>query len=222
MMDTERHTDQEYMTETNEAKKTEVSAAEQAEKPAEQPEQMAEQPEQPVPETQKKVRRAEKRLSYFQRFVIQVLIFVLIMYVMFAHIVGLMTMPNGDMYPRIDGGDLLLFYRLDKEPKSQDIIAFIKNDTQYVGRVVAAGGDTIEITDEGSVLVNGNSLIESNIFYETYRLEGYTKYPLELKENECFVLADSRRGAEDSRYFGPVKEESILGTVITVMRRNNL
>lgn len=175
-----------------------------------------------TPGSVKKVRRAERRLSDFQSLIIRILIFVFILYIVFGHIVGLMMMPNGDMYPRIDSGDLLLFYRLDKDPKAQDIIAFTMNNTRYVARVVAVEGDTVEITEEGSVLINGNSVIESNIFYETYPLEGFTTYPVTLGEDECFVLADSRRGAEDSRYFGPVKYSDIIGTVITVMRRNNL
>ncbi|MBQ6207780.1 MAG: S26 family signal peptidase, partial [Oscillospiraceae bacterium] len=35
-------------------------------------------------------------------------------------------------------------------------------------------------------------------------------------------LADSRNGGSDSRYFGPVRRDEILGTVITILRRNNL
>jgi signal peptidase I len=130
-------------------------------------------------------------------------------------------MPNADMYPRIDSGDFLLVYRLDRNPKAQDIMMFEKNGTRYVGRVIAVGGDTVEITD-GAVKVNGYNMVETNIFYETYPLEGFTSYPLTLANDECFILADQRKGTEDSRFFGPVKYREIEGTVISVMRRNNL
>ena len=175
-----------------------------------------------VKETGVKRRKTRRRLSEAQRLAVQLFGFILIIYILFAGIVGIMTMPNGDMYPRIDGGDILLYYRLDKEPKAQDIITFKMNDTRYVARVVAIAGDTVEITNEGAVMVNGNNMIESNIFYETYPLEGYTKYPITLGANECFVLADSRRGAEDSRYFGPVKNDEIKGKVITAIRRSDI
>ena len=82
--------------------------------------------------------------------------------------------------------------------------------------------DTVEITDEGQVLVNGNALIETNIFYPTTVYLGFTEYPVTLGPGECFVLADQRDGGADSRFFGPVKESEILGTVFTIMRRNNL
>lgn len=170
-------------------------------------------------ETKKKAR---KGMSDFQWFAMQVLIFVIVLYVLFAHIIGITTMPNADMYPRIDSGDFLMYYRLDKDPKAQDIVVFEKNDTRYVGRVIAVQGDTIEIKKDGSVIINGFSMTETNIFYETFPLEGFTTYPLTLQAGQCFIMEDQRQGTEDSRYFGPVNYNELDGTVITVMRRTNL
>ena len=170
----------------------------------------------------KKEKKAKRKMSDFQYFALQTLIIVIILYVLFARMVGIKSMPNTDMSPRIDSGDFLLFYRLDRAPKAQDIMVFEKNGTRYVGRVVAVGGDTVEITKEGAVKINGYSMVETNIFYETYPLEGFTKYPLTLASDECFILADQRKGTEDSRFFGPVKRSEIEGTVISVMRRTNL
>ena len=171
---------------------------------------------------EKAKKRVKKRMSDFQYFCMQMLLLVLIIYVLFGHIVGITSMPNADMYPRIDAGDFLLLYRLDRDPKAQDIIVFEKNGTRYVSRVLAVGGDTVEITKEGAVKINGYTMVETNIFYETYPLEGFTEYPLTLAPGECFVLADQRKGTEDSRFFGPVNRHEIEGTVISVMRRSNL
>jgi len=173
-----------------------------------------------MPKRSKKTKK--KGQDPFLSFITQTLLCVLILYVLFAHVVGVMSMPNADMYPRIDSGDFLLYYRLDKSPKAQDIMVFEKNDTTYVGRVIAVGGDTIEITKDGAVLVNGYTMDETNIFYETYPLEGFTEYPCSLAEGECFIMADQRKGTEDSRFFGPVTHDDLKGTVISVMRRNNL
>ena len=71
-------------------------------------------------------------------------------------------------------------------------------------------------------IINGNQVVEPNIFYNTPKYEGYVEFPLTLGEGECFVLADSRRGGTDSRFFGPVNRDEIVGTVITILRRNNL
>ena len=161
-------------------------------------------------------------MSYIQRALFRALITIALLFGIFEWVLGMMTVPNNDMYPRIDAGDLILYYRLDKEVKAQDIVVLKKNGTTYVGRVAAVGGDTVEITESQALIINGSAMVESNIFYPTPAYEGFVEYPLVLGEGECFVLSDSRTGGEDSRYYGPVKKEEILGTVITVIRRNNL
>ena len=88
--------------------------------------------------------------------------------------------------------------------------------------MVAGPGDTVEISEGERLVVNGNAMIESNIFYSTPEYEGFVAYPVKLGEGQYFVLADFRTGGADSRFFGPVNEDEILGTVITIARRNNL
>lgn len=178
--------------------------------------------------TRRTLQRSERSVKEYQYFLIRLAVLVLLIWVLFFKIVGLTTMPSGDMYPRLDLGDLLLYYRLDTDVRAQDIVVFEKTtpDTKqtgtYVARVVAVEGDTVEVTDEGTLKINGNTMIESNIFYRTMRYEGYTEYPLTLGEGQCFVLVDHRDGGADSRYFGPVEKSELLGTVITVVRRNAL
>ncbi len=199
-----------------------------AEEAPQQPQEEQKQPTEAEKLT-KKIKRREKGVKQYQFFILRALILILIVWLLFFVFIGLARMPSGDMYPRIDAGDMLLFYRLDKSPKAQDVIIFRKASAQfpeaptYVARVIAVGGDTVEVTDYG-VVVNGNSLVESNIFYRTAKYEGddLPEYPITLEPGQCFVLVDYRNGGTDSRYFGPVDQSEILGTVITVMRRNNI
>ena len=178
--------------------------------------------------TARKLRRAERSVKDYQFFILRAAIFLVAVWLLLFVFVGVVRMPSGDMYPRLDGGDLLLFYRLDKDVQAQDIIVIEKTAPElegkqlYVCRVVAVAGDTVDITDSNTLVINGNAVIESNIFYTTAPYEGYTEFPLTLKDGECFVLADHRVGGSDSRYFGPVTKDEIDGTVITVVRRNNL
>lgn len=213
-----------------------------------------------------KRKRRKRRIRELRALVIKTALLLVVIYVLFFKIVGVTVMPNGDMYPRIDSGDLILYYRLDKDVRAQDIIVLkqdgdalrqmmneregnapnmairlpdqkggllrglaetlglvlAENEEIYVCRVVAAEGDTVEITDTGSLLVNGNSMFERNIFYPTTAYTGFVEYPLRLGKDQCFVMADKRNGGADSRFFGAVDKEQIMGTVITIVRRNSL
>lgn len=217
-----------------------------------------------------KRKRRKRRIRELRALAIKTALLLVVVYVLLFKIVGVTVMPNGDMYPRIDHGDLVLYYRLDTDVKVQDIIVLTQNldylrqlmnerqgtgpdfslarlpknqrglsalfnsigvslgivlpdnEENYVCRVVAVEGDTVEITDEGDLIVNGNRMIESNIFYPGTVYTGFIEYPLTLGKGQCFVMADRRNGGADSRFFGPVEKEQILGTVITIVRRNNL
>lgn len=201
-----------------------------ANKTAEELEQEALESEEQTQKLVKKVNKSEKSVKHYQWFLLRLLIFLLVVWILFFQVIGLTRMPSGDMYPRLDAGDMILYYRLDKDVKAQDIIVFEKttpdtpNDkTLFISRVVAVEGDTVEINENGRLVVNGNVMIEANIFYSTPQYEGHTDdYPLVLGEGECFVLGDHRGDSADSRYFGPVNKSEITGTVITILRRNNL
>ena len=173
-------------------------------------------------------KRRRRRMRALRSFLFRTAALALVIYVLFFHIVGITMMPNRDMYPRLDAGDLLLYYRLERNPKAQDIVVIEKaaeageETERFVCRVVAAPGDTVEVSAEKGLSVNGSTQIENGVFYPTEEYEGRIEYPVKLGDGEYFVMADRRNGGMDSRYFGPVKQEEILGVVITMLRRNNL
>lgn len=176
----------------------------------------------------RRIRRSESAVKSYQYFLLRLAVFIIVLWVLLFQVVGVIICPGADMHPRIDAGDMVLYYRLDKDVRAQDVIVLQKTIKDLaepqvlVLRVVAVAGDTVEITDGERLMINGNTMIEPDIFYPTPRYEGFVEYPLKLEEGQCFVLADSRNGGMDSRYFGPVSTDEILGTVITIARRNNL
>lgn len=161
-------------------------------------------------------------MNPIQILLLNFLIVITVIWLLFGNIVGLINAPNSDMSPNIKAKDLLLYYRLDKNYKAQDVVVLEKNNTTYIGRVVAAGGDTVEISDSEKLIINGNMVSEPDIYANTPRFEGFVDYPLKLGENEYFVLADARNGAEDSRYYGKVSADEICGEVVAVIRRNSI
>lgn len=157
-----------------------------------------------------------------RNFLVRLFLLITVIGILFGVVFGLTPMANADMQPAVCAGDLMLYYRLDKNLKSDDVVVFQKEDIQYTGRIVAVPGDVVEITDESELMVNKNTVMEDNIFYTTPAYDSEVEYPLALKENQYFILCDNREGAKDSRSFGVVDTSEIKGKVITIVRRSGI
>ena len=161
-------------------------------------------------------------LEDIKSFFSKLIMMVLLLWILFGVLFGITPMQNNDMSPSISAGDLLLYYRLNDILRTDDVVVVEKNGKQYIGRIVARGGDSVEITEDSRLRINGSTVSENDIFYSTPRYGDSVSYPLELSEDEFFILCDYREGARDSRYFGAVNEKEIKGKVITILRRSNL
>ena len=175
-------------------------------------------PEEVIRRKRRRCADAEDIVSFFTRLAAMAVLLVLL----FGFVFGVTPMADDDMSPRISAGDLLLYYRLADDYVSGDVMVFQKDGEQYVGRVVARGGDTVEVTEEATLVVNGSTVLETDIYYSTPRYENGPDYPVTMAEGEYFILCDYREGARDSRYFGPVSRDEVKGKVITVIRRSGL
>ena len=157
-----------------------------------------------------------------RNFLVRLFLLITVIGILFEVVFGLTPMANADMQPAVCAGDLMLYYRLDKNLKSDDVVVFQKEDIQYTGRIVAVPGDVVEITDESDLMVNKSTVMEDNIFYTTPAYDSEVEYPLALKEDQYFILCDNREGAKDSRSFGVVDTSEIKGKVITIVRRSGI
>ena len=165
----------------------------------------------------KRIQKKEIRI-----FLTRLLVLTATCWLLFGVIFGITPMKNNDMFPKISAGDVLFYYRLEHNLVSGDVVVFEKEGVQYTGRIVAKGGESVLITKDEELEVNGSIVIENDIFYDTPQYESEVNYPVKLKSDEYFVLEDQREGAKDSRTFGAVKKDEIKGKVITALRRSNL
>jgi len=125
------------------------------------------------------------------------------------------------MNPMVQDGDLIVYYRLNKAYKAGDLLLLRFQNQIQVRRVIAAAGDTVDITENG-LWINGALQQERNIHRQTQRYTEGIDFPVTLREGEVFVLGDAREDVTDSRIYGPVRVQDTLGKAITILRRRNL
>lgn len=140
---------------------------------------------------------------------------------LFTFVFGIGAVSGEGMYPRLRDGDLVIYYRLVNNWNIGDVIAFTADGQQQYGRIVARGGDTVDMTEDGQLAING-SVQQEEVFFATLKEGRETELPITLEEGEVFILGDNRTGAVDSRDFGPVAAGEIDGKVITLLRRRGL
>ena len=141
--------------------------------------------------------------------------------VLFLFVFGIARSSDMSMSPAVKDGDLVLYYRLDKDYCQNDVVVLKRDGKTEIRRVAAVAGDTVDISEEGLV-INGALQQESGICEETLRYEEGISFPVTLKEGEIFLLGDAREHSTDSRIYGPVKVSDTEGTVITIVRRRGI
>lgn len=134
---------------------------------------------------------------------------------------GISIVGGEGMYPRLRDGDLALYYRLENERNIGDIVVYLADGQLRYGRIVAMGGDIVDMDDEDELLVNG-SVQQEEIFFPTSKDGRAAALPVTLGEGEVFVLGDNREYAKDSRDFGPIPNTQIKGKVISILRSRGI
>ncbi|MFH0853978.1 MAG: signal peptidase I [bacterium] len=127
---------------------------------------------------------------------------------------------GASMEPNFHDKDYLIINELKyrfNEPERGDIIIF-KNPRNtkefFIKRIIGLPNEKIKIYD-GKIFLYNEEHIDGVLIEELYIPEEYTKGNeiLELRQNEFFVLGDNRNHSLDSRTFGPITKDSIIGKV---------
>ena len=135
--------------------------------------------------------------------------------------VGQRTEVEGaSMENTLHNGDNLIVDKLSyrfHDPERFDIIVFpfqFQDNTYYIKRIIGLPGETVQIMDDGSIYINGEKL-EENYGMEVIKPEtiGRAAEPIELGDDEYFVMGDNRNNSSDSRtdMVGNITRENIIG-----------
>lgn len=125
--------------------------------------------------------------------------------------------PSGNMMPTLTTGDYILVRMVPFQPKRGDVVVFEPPDTyhgnneQLVDRIVAVGGDEIEIK-QGALWLNGARQDEPYILEPAH--DDFGKFC--VPDGQLFMMGDNRNDSFDSRYWRAVPLDHLKGRVMSI------
>ncbi len=129
------------------------------------------------------------------------------------------AIPSPSMENTLLEGDRVLVNRLVYHfhpPRRGDVIVFHPpgnpGSDPFIKRVVAVAGDTVAVHD-GQLYLNG--VAQDEPYVKDYPIQG--DYPeTEIQDGYVWAMGDNRNNSGDSRVFGPVPLDSIMGEAFAI------
>ena len=122
---------------------------------------------------------------------------------MFLTFFQLVKIEGESMYPTLCDKERIVVLKNYHSIQKNDIIVFSTDDGYAVKRVIATPHETVALL-EHSVFING-------IKISPYTYDGDMDVIFELKEDQYFVIGDNYQASYDSRDYGPICAEQIVG-----------
>ncbi len=154
-------------------------------------------------------------------------------------VVQAFKIPSGSMKPTLEIGDHILVNKFSYgvklpylrstiiplgQPQRGDIAVFIYPEDKtkdFIKRVIAVGGDTVEVRSK-KVFINGQAVDDphgvhvEDIIYPRSIQRRDNMGPVKVPEGAIFVMGDNRDQSYDSRFWGFVKLEDVIGKAFII------
>jgi signal peptidase I len=153
-------------------------------------------------------------------------------------IVQAFDIPSGSMEPTLLPGDYILVNKFIygmripymnkrllsyKEPKLGDVIVFIyPNDPSkdFIKRVIGVEGETVQIIS-GKIYINNKLIPDLWGYFNKNEPPGFISTvenfgPIAVPKGSLFVMGDNRNNSEDSRFWGVLPLDNVLGKAFVI------
>jgi signal peptidase I len=147
------------------------------------------------------------------REVVETVVLALLIFLLIRVVLQNFRIEGYSMEPNLHQGQYLIVnkavYKWLHPPQRGDIVVFEyprAPDRDFIKRVIGLPGETVEVRG-GSVYIDGIPLDEP---YLPQRTNGSVA-PRNLGDNEFFVLGDNRDNSSDSRSWGPLPQDNVIG-----------
>lgn len=162
-----------------------------------------------------------KKIFYFFVDAIQtILVIASVLMVLYAFVIQPDQVDGLSMYPTFHNKDFLLSNLLDiryGKYTRGDVVVFHappEPDKLYIKRIIGLSGDRIKVQD-GAVYLNGEKLDESSYLKPTVKTYGgaflQDGVEITVPDGYLFVMGDNRPGSSDSREWGFVSTDKLIG-----------
>ncbi len=177
-----------------------------------------------------------KKKSVLRDWIESIIIAFILAMVIRTFIVQAFKIPTGSMRMTLIEGDLILVNKFIygakvpftkirvpqvRQPKRGDVIVFIYPEDRkknFIKRLVGLPGETVEIKG-GSIYINDKPATEpifNQIYYYNKGEIGFEGNKITVPENSYFVLGDNSASSKDSRYWGFVPRDDLVGQAMVV------
>jgi signal peptidase I len=176
---------------------------------------------------------APRKARWLRELVIVVVVAVGLAVLLRTFVVQTFSIPSGSMEPTLNIGDRIVVDKLSYDLHGVgrgDIVVFARPPAEdcagapvsdLVKRVVGLPGETISLSGNGYVLINGKQLDETwlpkSVQGTTYPGPSGTAYslqhPYKIPANHYFMMGDNRGDSCDSRFWGPIPKSLMVGKV---------
>ena len=156
-------------------------------------------------------------IRHFEKLIVKIILILFFIFLVNKIFFGFYRMKDNSMNPSIQHGELIIYYRLEKEYSIGDVVVYSVNGKNYVGRIVAIAGQVIDIDEKGNVFIDEHAENFNALYSTVIPDNSEITIPYRVPINRVFILQDYRNGVQDSRTFGGIEIDKIEGKVISTV-----